>query len=959
MPKPLSFNAKIDAQQTVQQLIDGAKLRTRLTQLYEDSNGNVSDLRRQAVVLLRAELDQAREALLSNPNPQLSGLGLARALSGLADQIIGALWDFTLIHVYRASNPTQGERLSLVAVGGYGRGELAPFSDLDLLFLRLYKESSHSESVIEFMLYCLWDMGIKVGYASRTVDETIKYCKSDHTILTSVLEFRPLAGDDALAQALRERLKSDILRHQATDFIASKLNERDVRHAKGGDVRFVVEPNVKEGKGGLRDLQSLFWIARFLSKSGPDADKSGHDQGPINDTNLTIAMLDRLLTEKERQSFALAFDFLWAVRHLLHRISGRAEERLSFDLQPEIARRLGFIDRHGEPAVERFMRRYFTVAKEVGALTRIFCTKLEAMRTKPLTRLSQMIQSGLMSLAHSDFPQFCINEGRLSLTHPDVFTGRPDLMFALFKMADKLDLDLHPDAFTGVSRNLSLVTTSVRRDPRAARLFLDILVYGKSPYRTLSLMTETGLLGRYIPEFGHIVAQTQFNMYHAYTVDEHTLRAIATIHDIDTGQHREDHPLASSLMPQLAEKETLYLAMLMHDTGKGHEAGQEIGGEMAARKACQRLGLAQWQIDQVAWLVRHHLVLSDFAQKRDVSDPETIAAFARIVETPERLRLLLILTVADIRAVGPNVWNGWKGQLMRDLWASTEAFFRGGQGADAMEHMQAEIKQSADLVRQNLSEKAPLLREWLLSLEDHHLLAFSQEDLRKQGALALEARLAGAACDTQIDLHRNATAFIVAAKDRKALFCDLATALAHLGGNVVGARVFTSNDAQALDIFYVQDAQGKPYGHAHKALLETACSKLIQIALVGQHEPVAFNTVIPARQKAFAIAPTVTFDDISKAEVTIVEVSGRDRTGLLADLTRAMMRSSVNICSAHIDCYGERAVDAFYVTCDHGQLDDAQKAELKSHLLMALEPEPLKPNDGKKALLSARSSLAR
>ena len=926
--------------------IDGIALRQALTQAYEDSSGDTSDLRRRAVAILKEAWDLARASILSDVDHQKGGNATARDLAKTADEVVSALWDFTLTHVYRARNPTEGERLALIAVGGYGRGELAPYSDLDLLFLRAWKETSHSESVIEFILYTLWDLGLKVGHASRTLDETLKYAKSDHTIMTAVLEHRFIAGDRGLAQGLRDKLNSDGVRAGAYEFIAAKLEERDVRHMKAGSTRFVVEPNVKEGKGGLRDLHTLFWIAKYTA---------GDDQH-ISRTKWGV--LDTILTEKERQIFVRAFDFLWKVRILMHLAAGRAEERLSFDLQPEIASRMGFTDRAGEPNVERFMRRYFMTAKEVGALTRTFCAKLEAQEAKPLTRLAHMVQTGIMSFNKPDHPGFAVIGGRLSVSSPDVFDKSPVAMFKLFKMADRMELDLHPDAFTAIARNLRLVTPKLRRDPDAARIFLDILVRGKNPYRTLSLMSETGLLGRYIPEFGHIVAQTQFNMYHAYTVDEHTLRAIDVIHGIEHGRYKGEHPLSSVLMPQLQDKESLYLAMLLHDTGKGGDQGQEIEGEIAARRACERLGLEPWKVDQVAWLVRHHLVLSDYAQKRDVSDPQTIASFARIVETPERLRLLLILTVADIRAVGPGVWNAWKGQLMRDLVSATESAFRGGRESDAMLSVSEDLRARAQERLNTLSDNSDDMAAWLETMDESYLFSFSAEDVKAHAALVWSTFNSEPAVRARIDDERHATAFAISAHDRPGLFADLARCLANVGGNVVGAQVFTSSEGNALDVFYVQDAAGDPFAKDDPVRMKQTEQQLEQAALGNLPPQAVHNSAFASRTAAFAIAPTVSFDDDSTDTATVIEVSGRDRPGLLADLVNAISKARLDIASAHIDCYGERAVDAFYVSERGGQaqLTPAQKTTVKKSLLSVLDSQSTTP---KRTLARARASTAR
>ena len=657
----------------IEYVVDGVRLRSLLSAAAFDALGDEAEQRRRAIEILKGALQRGRMIAKERLENGAGGLETARLLSGVTDEVISALFDFTTTHLIRARNPTEGERLALLAVGGYGRGALAPFSDIDLLFLRPYKQTAHAESVIEFMLYALWDLGFKVGHASRTVDEGVRLAREDVTIRTSILEARRLAGDEGLTRQLMKRFRDEVVKGTGAEFVAAKLKERDERHARAGASRFMVEPNVKEGKGGLRDLHTLFWIARYLH--------------PAESVDAVLKM--DVFQGREVRAFIRAFDFLEAVRAHLHFATGRPEERLTFDLQPEVARRMGYVDRarpggDNTPAVERFMRRYFLIAREVGALTRAFSAKLEAEHLKAAPRgLSRFLPGGQRRQALSE-PGFHIEGGRLTVDSAETFEADPINLLRLFKIADSRDLDLHPDAFTWATRGLHLITSKVRRDPAVAKIFLSILARGRDPRRTLELMNEAGLLGRYLPEFGRIVAQMQFNMYHSYTVDEHTLRAVGVINDIANGRFANEHPLSTSIMPLIEDKEALYLAMLLHDTGKGGVGGQELAGARAARQALERMGLERAKIELVAWLVEHHLVMSDFAQKRDVADAATVAAFARIVENPERLRLLLaVLTVADIRAVGPGVWNGWKGQLMRELFSATESVFRGGRMSDA------------------------------------------------------------------------------------------------------------------------------------------------------------------------------------------------------------------------------------------------------------------------------------
>ncbi len=932
----------------IEYVVDGVRLRSLLTAAALDAIGDEVEQRRRAIEILKGALFRGRMIAKERLENGAGGLETARLLAAVTDEVISALYDFTTIHVFRARNPTEGERLALLAVGGYGRGALAPFSDIDLLFLRPYKQTAHVESVIEFMLYALWDLGFKVGHASRTIDECVRLSREDVTIRTSILEARRLTGDEALAAQLTKRFRDEVVKGTGAEFVAAKLRERDERHARAGASRFMVEPNVKEGKGGLRDLHTLFWIARYLHPA---------------DSLDQLLKLD-MFQGREVRAFIRAFDFLEAVRAHLHFATGRPEERISFDLQPELARRMGYADRirSGDqtPGVERFMRRYFLIAREVGALTRVFTAKLEAEHLKAAPKgLSRFLPGRPPRRQALGEPGFHIDGGRLSVDGPETFEADPANMIRLFRLADQRDLDLHPDAFTAATRALHLISSKLRRDPATAQVFLDVLARGRNPRRTLELMNEAGVLGRYIPEFGRIVAQMQFNMYHSYTVDEHTMRAVGVIADIAAGRFAEEHPLSTAIMPLIEDREALFLAMLLHDTGKGGVGGQEKAGARAARQACERMGLERSKIELIAWIVEHHLVMSDFAQKRDVTDPATVAAFAGIVENPERLRLLLVLTVADIRAVGPGVFNGWKGQLLRELYGATETLFRGGRMSDAAGMARRRLEAIAYDKRTALVAADPQARTWATAMEDAYFAAFTAEEQTAHYALAKEAEdNGGASAEAKILADRNVTEVLVAAKDREGLFADLAQAFASLGGNVVGARIFTSSRGEALDAFYVQDVSGQPIGRESPRILARLVEALESAALGRPPALEPRKGAELGRTAAFTIAPAVTIDNEASAESTVIEVSGRDRPGLLAALARILAEAELSIESAHIDNYGERAVDAFYVVTRQGKLTDPQRsAAVRARLLEALDDA--EPNAARPRLERARASAAR
>ncbi|MBI1405079.1 MAG: [protein-PII] uridylyltransferase [Caulobacter sp.] len=932
----------------LEHVVDGEALRARLSAAALDAIGDEAEQRRRALDILKQALFRGRMIAKERLENGAGGMETARLLCGVTDQVVTALYDFTTVHVFRARNPTEGERLCLMAVGGYGRAVLSPYSDLDLLFLRPWKQTAHAESVIEYMLYALWDLSFKVGHASRTVEECIKLSREDFTIRTSLLEARRLTGDEKLAAELKSRFFNEVVRGTGPEFVAAKLKERDERHTRAGASRYMVEPNVKEGKGGLRDLHTLMWIAEYLYP----VERPAH-----------IFRLPHF-DPREVRTFTRAFDFLHAVRAHLHFATGRPEERLTFDVQPEIARRMGYGDRADNPAVERFMRHYFLIAREVGALTRAFSAKLEAEQYKQEPKGLSRFLPGRRKIKRKplDYPGFHEENGRLTVEGPEVFERDPVDLIRLFRIADVLNLDLHPDAFTAVTRSLHLIGSKVRRDKDAAEAFLDILARGRKPYRTLTLMNEAGVLGRFVPEFGRIVAQMQFNMYHSYTVDEHTLRAIGLINDISKGRLIADHPLATIILPLINDKESLFLAMLLHDTGKGGAGGQEKAGARAARQACERLGIDRKKIELVAWLVEHHLVMSDTAQKRDVTDPATVAAFARIVESPERLRLLLVLTVADIRAVGPGVWNGWKGQLLRELYAATEAIFRGGRGSDPAAAAQRHHESVARDARAELAAAHPEAADWADSMENAYFIGFSSADIVEHAILAgRAAEQGGAAAGGRIRTDRSTAELVVAATDRPGLFADLAAAIAGMGGNVLGARIFTSRNGQALDVFQVQDAAGGPFGRDNPPGLRRLADAL-ESAARGEMSRAETPRSDHGRTAAFAISSTVMLDNEASREATVVEASGRDRPGLLQALAGAISDAGLSIVSAHIDNYGERAVDAFYVTTAEGEklTDPRRQASLKASLLAVLRAE--EPRVGGKArprLQRARASEGR
>ena len=832
------------------------------------------------------------------------GRDCAHRLSALQDHLITAIYQFASSTVYAASNPSTSEHISLVAVGGYGRGALAPGSDIDLLFLLPYKQTAWGESVVEYVLYLLWDLGFKVGHATRSVDDCIRLVRTDTTIMTSVLEARFICGHRPLFDDLQGRYGKDILARDQRQFVADKLEERDERHRRAGESRYLVEPDVKDGKGGMRDLHTLFWIAKFVygTRSVRELAKSG------------------LFTRKEQNRFISCEDFLWAVRCHLHFMTGRGDDRLGFDKQSEMAVRLGYEAHAGLKSVERFMKHYFLVAKDVGDLTRIMSAVLEAQQIKQAPSMSELFgRFRRRSIKLDDEGVFKIATGRISAVDETLFVRDPVSIIRLFRVAEHNNLAIHPTTLQLVRRSRRAIDKQMRADPVANELFLDILTKSRDPEAVLRRMSEAGVLGRFIPEFGRITALMQFNMYHHYTVDEHLIRAVGILSKIDHGLLQQDHPLASGIIKGVVSRRVLYVAVLLHDIAKGRKEDHSIAGARVAGTLCPRLGLSKSETETVVWLVRHHLLMSETAQMRDLSDYKTITDFAEIVQSPERLRLLLVLTVVDIRAVGPGVWNGWKGQLLRTLYSETEPHLSGG-------HTSISRIDRIEAAKMALAGALPDWDKTQVSayLERHYDAYWYTVDLDHQVMDAKLLARAGAANETvafdvRTDNFKSITEITVYVPDHPRLLALLTGACAAGGANIVGAKIFTTTDGMALDTLLIQ-REFEDADDEHRRI--DRIIDLMRQAFAGKiqlRKAVAEASRPKGRIKAFTVEPQVIVSNDTSNRFTVVEVAGLDRLGLLFKLTDSLFRLNLNIASAQITTFGERAVDVFYVTDLIGQ----------------------------------------
>ncbi|WP_173934832.1 [protein-PII] uridylyltransferase [Chelativorans sp. Marseille-P2723] len=878
-------------------IIDTDLLRADLEAIAASEDAGSASARAKVLKLLKARLGEGRQKAEHLLTEDGSGTACAGRLSQLMDRLIRALFNFAA-QLYNVS----ADRMAVIAVGGYGRGTLAPGSDIDLLFLLPYKQTPWGEQVAEYMLYMFWDMGLKVGHATRNVDECIRHSLTDMTIRTAVLEARYICGDKALYDELIERFDEEVAKDTGAEYVQAKLAERDARHAKNGESRYVVEPNVKDGKGGLRDLHTLFWIGKYHYR--------------VREAEELVEK--GVFTRREYRHFAKAEDFLWAVRCHMHFLTGKAEERLHFDIQRDIAERLGYTSHPGLSSVERFMKHYYLNAKTVGDLTRIFCAALEEEQAKHVpgfNNLSLTFSPRRRKLAGTS--DFLVDNHRINIADEKVFERDPVNILRLFWLADRHGFEYHPDALKLVTRSLKLIDRKLRRDEEANRLFMDLLTSDRDPELNMRRMNEAGVLGRLIPDFNKIVAMMQFSMYHHYTVDEHLIRCIGVLAEIERGDGERFHPLTHSLLPGVKTwRAVLYTALLFHDIAKGRPEDHSIAGARIARRLCPHMGFEAAETEMVAWLVEHHLLMSHIAQMRDLNDRKTIQDFADIVQSVERLKLLLIITVCDIRGVGPGVWNGWKGQLLRTLYYETELLLTGGFSEASRATRAAEAR--AQLV-QALQEagwnKEDAHRYSGLHYENYLLATGAEDQLRHAGFIRAADR-SGKALATMVEIHafEAVTEITVLAPDHPRLLTVIAGACAAAGANIVDAQIFTTADGRAFDTILVSrefdfDADERRRAERIGRLIEDVLSG--KSYLPGMVE----QRARPRRgAKAFRIEPRAEVRNTLSNRFSVIELECLDRPGLLFEVTGVISDLSLDIASAHITTFGEKVIDTFYVS---------------------------------------------
>jgi [protein-PII] uridylyltransferase len=809
---------------------------------------------------------------------------------------------------------------SIIAVGGYGRGELAPCSDLDLLFLLpnnlKINQSKHAEEVIQFILYILWDLGYSVGHSTRTIDDCIEKSKLDLTISTALLEKRFIVGNEDVFSLLNDKFTLFIKNTKTLKFVEAKLVESELRHKRFGGSRYVVEPNVKDGKGGLRDLHTLIWISKFAYK--------------VDSVSKLINM--GALSKKEAASFAESQRFLLSVRCHLHYRAFREDDRLAMDAQLDLAKTMNFKNTITQKDVERFMKRYFLATKTVGSLTRIFCAAIETEFNKPL-RLSF-----LSFKKKEDVYPFDIELGRLFVKNKEVLSENPVNIIKLFNISHNKNIDIHPKTLRYLTSLQRLINYEVRNDFDANKMFLDILTSDKDSTRTLRLMNESNILGKFIPEFQKIVGLMQFDMYHSYTVDEHTIFTISNLYSLKNGEFKNFAPLASKIILEISSKKCLFVAMLLHDIAKGRKGDHSENGSLIASVVCPRLGLSKEETKTVEWLILYHLLMSKTAFRYELGDARVIKSFVDKVKSVERLKLLLVLTVADIKGVGPEIWNDWKGSLITELYSKSFDMLQ----KDNVNELIKTPKKSFEnfLVENGLTNSDA--KQYCSYYYDNYWEIFNLSRIINHYEIFRNMYKDSKKFKVHLfdESKLKATELLVIAPDHHGLFSLISGLVSASGYDVVNAKIITRSDGYALDTFFIQNKNRQPIieEHSKKKLLKVISQGLegnfnVEKALNKRWEE------IPARFRAIKAPTRVIIDNNMSDEYSILEIKCKNAPGVLYRITKVITSLGLQINTANVSTYGDRVVDIFYIKDAFGSKIDNNKSmdKVKMSILKTLE----------------------
>jgi [protein-PII] uridylyltransferase len=833
---------------------------------------------------------------------------LVRARARFTDTLLAALWQARL-------DGGLAERLALVAVGGYGRGELHPCSDIDILVLVPAPLQEAERGRVEQLVAFLWDIGLEVGHSVRTVAQCAEESAADVGVMTTLLEARQLAGSADLVRAMRQALAPEHV-WPVRAFFEAKVREQQERHQKANDTAYNLEPNVKTGPGGLRDIQTIGWVAKrhFGAES------------------LDELVTHGFLTPSELRRLKQAQSFLWKVRFGLHTLAARHEDRLLFDHQIRLAQTFGYEDASYTLAVEQLMQRYYRTVNDVKLLNELL---LQLFREAILTDHAPPQPLN---------PRFQVRNDYLEAVNDDLFERQPSALLELFVVlqANPQLRGVRANTIRAVTRNLWLIDEEFRQNPRNHRLFLDILRAPRGVTHELRRMNDYGVLGRYIPAFGRVVGRMQYDLFHAYTVDAHTLFVVSNLRRLAMPQFDHELPLVSPVMQQLPKPEVAYLGALFHDIAKGRGGDHSELGAVDAEAFCLEQGLSRYDARIVAWLVKNHLLLSVTAQKQDIGDPQVVNEFARKIGDETHLDYLYVLTCADVRGTNPRLWNSWKASLFQDFYDKVKRALRRG--------LESPVDQD-ELLRENQAAARALLpgpapdgaaveRTWA-RLPAAYFLRHTPEEIAWHTRVLVRGQTgddAGgeAVVAVQSETERGTTAVLIYAPHRRHGFARATAVLDQLGLTIVDARITPANNGFSLDSYHVLEEDGTPIGDSERlGEIEHALWGSLQRS---DDASLAVSRRAPRLVRAFRTPTQISLSVDERNRRSVLELVAGDRPGLLCDVGKVLWEERVDLHGAKIATLGERAEDVFYVTGrDQLPLDAPAAERLRERLAAALD----------------------
>jgi [protein-PII] uridylyltransferase len=852
----------------------------------------------------RSYIERARNALLERHRAGASGREIVTAYSALIDRLV--------IRVFQAASedyvlryPSLDPRCALVAQGGYGRCELNPQSDIDLLFLYNWKVTPYVEAVTEKVLYTLWDAGLVVGHATRSVAESMRLASQDMKIRTSLLDARYLSGDHALYAEFDKAVVDYLTKKNGDRFIREKLAESQERHERYGGSVYLLEPDIKESEGGLRDIHTALWIAKM---------------------KLRVQTIDDLpregvISEPDAAALKGAQDFLWRVRNELHFHSKKHQDQLTFEQQEIVARALGFHDESGGVrGVEAFMRRYYLEAAEISRLSSLIIHRL----TDP-GEPGQWSWRGLVAgtAGKEVRPGVRMSRGMLWIANASAFRGKRENLMGIFSDAQRNKVELSHETRAVVRQQLEIVDDDFRRDPTIAALFLDILRYKERVYETLLEMHRTGVLGAYIPEFGRLLCMALHDLYHIYTVDQHSLRLVKELERLKSGEFREQLPLLTQLARETEKIEILYLGLMFHDIGKGLGGGHSEKGRDIARAIAGRLGLNIDETNQLEFLVLHHLLLAHTAFRRDIDDEKLVVDFARIMANASNLKMLYLLTYADMKSVGPQVWNHWKASLLEQLYVSSSRLLEElEKGTITGERRAARLRRIKSRVESRLAREYPPSRVTLFiaAMPDRYFLTTPEDETPAHFELIERFKDQPYVSAVRHLPEKEFSEMTICTTDRPGLFANIAGVFAAMGLDILSARIVTRNDGLILDVFRIshmnmaESVMRPERWQRVEALLEKTLTGAVDVASLVQQtdKPSLF------KKRAPNVPTAIQIDNKASDDFTIVEVYTQDRIGVLFTITHTLHLLGLSIHVAKISTNVDQVADVFYVADEHG-----------------------------------------